>query len=34
MFSTKWLHNNRVIFGMFAALALLNAWAMASGYYG
>jgi hypothetical protein len=33
MFSTKWLNNNRVIVGIFAALAVLNAFLMANGFY-
>ena len=33
MFSTKWLNDNRVIVGIFAVLALLNAFAIANGYY-
>lgn len=34
MFSTKWLNDNRVIVGLFAALALINAFALMNGYYG
>lgn len=33
MFSTKWLNDNRVIGGIFAALALVNALAIMNGYY-
>ena len=33
MFSTRWLNNNRVIVGIFAVLAVLNALAIANGYY-
>ena len=33
MFSTRWLNNNRIIGGIFAALVVLNAFAIANGYY-
>lgn len=33
MFSTKWLNDNRVIVGIFAGLAVINAFAIANGYY-
>jgi len=33
MFSTRWLNDNRVIAGIFAVLALLNAFAIVNGYY-
>lgn len=34
MFSTSWLNDNRVIGVIFSVLLVLNAWAIASGYYG
>ena len=33
MFSTKWLNDTRVIGCIFAALALVNAFAIANVYY-
>ena len=33
MFTTKWLNDNRVIGGIFAVLLVVNAFAMANGYY-
>lgn len=33
MFTTRWLNDNRIIGGIFAALALLNAFAIMNGYY-
>lgn len=33
MFTTKWLNDNRIIGCVFAALALVNAFAIANGYY-
>lgn len=33
MFTTKWLNDNRIIGCIFATLALVNALAIANGYY-
>jgi len=33
MFRTKWLSDNRVIGGIFAVLLVVNAFALANGYY-
>jgi hypothetical protein len=33
MFTTRWLNDNRVIGAIFVVLAVLNAFAIANGYY-
>jgi hypothetical protein len=33
VFSAKWLNDNRVIGGIFAVLLVVNAFALANGYY-